>query len=69
MASKALAFVLLVIAMARPRTVDESTQTKTTKGIDIALAIDISPSMYAKDLRPNRLEALKKVAADFIRGL
>jgi len=65
---KALAFVLLVIAMARPRTVDESTQTKTTKGIDIALAIDISPSMYAKDLRPNRLEALKKVAADFIRG-
>ncbi len=65
---KAIAFVLLVIAIARPRTVDESTQTKTTKGIDIALAIDISPSMYAKDLRPNRLEALKKVAADFIRG-
>ena len=65
---KAIAFILLVIAIARPRTVDESTQTKTTKGIDIALAIDISPSMYAKDLQPNRLEALKRVAADFIKG-
>jgi len=65
---KALAFISLIIAIARPRTVDESTQIKTTKGIDIALAIDISPSMYAKDLRPNRLEALKRVAADFIKG-
>lgn len=65
---KIIALVLLVIAIARPRTVDESIQTKTTKGIDIALAIDISPSMYAKDLRPNRLEALKRVAADFIKG-
>lgn len=65
---KLAAFVLLVIAMARPRTVDEFTQTKSTKGIDIALAIDISPSMYAKDLKPNRLEALKNVAADFIKG-
>lgn len=65
---KIVALVLLIIAIARPRTVDESIQTKTTKGIDIALAIDISPSMYAKDLRPNRLEALKRVAADFIKG-
>lgn len=63
-----LALGLLITAIARPRTVDVSTKTKTTKGIDIVMAIDVSASMLAKDLRPNRLEALKKVAADFING-
>jgi len=63
-----LALALLITALARPRTVDVSTKTKTTKGIDIVMAIDVSASMLAKDLRPNRLEALKKVAADFING-
>jgi Ca-activated chloride channel family protein len=58
---------LLITAMARPRTVDVSTKTKTTRGIDIVMAIDVSASMLAKDLRPNRLEALKEVAADFIK--
>lgn len=63
-----VALGLLITALARPRTVDVSTKTKTTKGIDIVMAIDVSASMLAKDLRPNRLEALKDVAADFIDG-
>lgn len=63
-----LALAILIIALARPRTSDETTKTKTTKGIDIVMAIDVSASMLAKDLLPNRLEALKKVAAEFIQG-
>ena len=61
-----LALSSLIIAMARPRTVDISNQTKTTRGIDIVIAMDVSGSMLAKDLRPNRMEALKDVAADFV---
>jgi len=61
-----LALSSLIIAMARPRTVDISNQTKTTRGIDIVMAMDVSGSMLAKDLRPNRMEALKDVAADFV---
>lgn len=60
-----LALSSLIVAMARPRTVDISNQTKTTKGIDIVMAIDVSGSMLAKDLKPNRMEALKRVAANF----
>ncbi|EAP87519.1 vWA domain-containing protein [Croceibacter atlanticus] len=63
-----LALAFLITAMARPRTVDVSTKTKTTKGIDIVMAIDVSASMLARDLRPNRLEALKDVASEFIQG-
>ena len=63
-----LALAALITALARPRNVDVSTRTKSTKGIDIIIAIDVSASMLAKDLRPNRLDALKKVAADFIKG-
>ncbi|WP_338732393.1 vWA domain-containing protein [Mangrovimonas cancribranchiae] len=63
-----LALVLIITALARPRTVDVSTKTKTTRGIDIVMAIDVSASMLAKDLRPNRLEALKDVASEFIKG-
>ncbi len=63
-----LAIVAIIIAIARPRTVDVSTKTKTNKGIDIVMAIDISGSMLAKDLKPNRLDALKKVARNFIKG-
>ncbi len=63
-----LALALLITALARPRTSDENTKTKTTKGIDIVMAIDVSASMLAKDLLPNRLEALKKVASEFING-
>ncbi|AXT57463.1 VWA domain-containing protein [Aquimarina sp. MMG015] len=63
-----IALALIITAMARPRTVDVSTKTKTTRGIDIVMAIDVSASMLARDLRPNRLEALKDVAAEFIQG-
>lgn len=63
-----LALAFLITALARPQTVDVSTKTKTTRGIDIVMAIDVSASMLAKDLSPNRLEALKKVAAEFIKG-
>ncbi len=62
-----LALAAIIIAMARPQTEDISTRTKTTKGIDIVMAIDVSSSMLARDLKPNRLSALKEVAADFIR--
>ena len=61
------ALVLLIIALARPQTVDVSTKTKKTEGIDIMIAVDISASMLAKDLKPNRLEALKEVASDFVK--
>ena len=61
-----LALTAIIVAMARPRTVDISNKTKTTKGIDIVMAIDVSGSMLAKDLKPNRMEALKKVAASFV---
>lgn len=62
-----LALSAIIVAMARPQTEDISTRTKTTKGIDIVMAIDVSSSMLARDLKPNRLTALKKVAADFIK--
>lgn len=64
---KLVALAAIITALARPQTQDISTRTKTTKGIDIVMAIDVSSSMLAKDLRPNRLTALKRVAADFIR--
>ncbi|WP_445957323.1 vWA domain-containing protein [Yeosuana sp.] len=63
-----LALALIITAIARPQTVDVSTKTKTTRGIDIVMAIDVSASMLAKDLSPNRLEALKDVAAEFIKS-
>tara|TARA_R110002073_G_scaffold279026_1_gene443229 strand:+ start:525624 stop:526622 length:999 start_codon:yes stop_codon:yes gene_type:complete len=61
-----LAFTALIIALARPRNVEVSKRTKTTRGIDIVMAIDVSASMLAKDLKPNRLEALKDVATNFV---
>lgn len=66
LALRLLAIALIITALARPQTQDVSTQTKTNKGIDIVIAIDVSSSMLARDLKPNRLAALKKVAADFI---
>lgn len=61
-----LALTALIIAIARPRNVEVSKKTKTTRGIDIVMAIDVSASMLAKDLKPNRLEALKDVATNFV---
>ena len=61
------AFTALVIALARPQT-HNSWKNHTVEGIDIMLAMDVSTSMLAEDLRPNRIEAAKKVAAEFIAG-
>jgi Ca-activated chloride channel family protein len=60
------ALAAIIVALARPRNVSVSKKTKTNKGIDIVMAIDVSASMLARDLKPNRLEALKKVAVDFV---
>lgn len=61
-----LAMGFLILGIARPQTVDVSTRTKTNKGIDIVMAIDVSSSMLAQDLKPDRLTALKRVAGTFV---
>ncbi len=58
---------LLVIALARPQS-SNSWENVSTQGIDIVLALDISGSMLAQDLKPDRLEASKNVAIEFISG-
>lgn len=62
-----IAVVLLMIAAARPH-FSLSKDDKSIEGIDIIMALDVSPSMLAEDFKPNRLESAKKVAADFIRN-
>lgn len=62
-----LTFVLIVIVLARPQT-HNSWGERTVEGIDIMLAMDVSTSMLAEDLKPNRIEAAKDVAAEFISG-
>ncbi len=62
-----LSVALISIGIARPRSIDVTAKTKKTKGIDIMLAVDVSASMLARDLKPNRLEALKKTAINFIK--
>lgn len=60
-----MALALLIIALARPRKVDVSSAVKSQEGIDIMLVVDVSLSMLARDLKPNRLAALQRVAEDF----
>ena len=62
---RCIAVVALITALARPQT-SLSWQDVTTEGIDIAIALDVSGSMLAEDFKPNRLEASKQVAMDFI---
>lgn len=62
-----VALILLIIILARPQTTD-SWQNSEIEGIDIMLSVDVSTSMLAEDLKPNRLEAAKDVAATFING-
>lgn len=64
-AMRMLVLVLLILAVARPQS-GVSVEEVTTQGIDIVLAIDVSTSMLAEDLKPNRLEAVKSVAAEFV---
>lgn len=67
MVLRIIAFTLIVIAMARPQT-QNSWKNKWVEGIDIMLAMDVSTSMLAEDLKPNRIEAAKQVASEFIAG-
>ena len=62
---KSIASVLLIIALARPQS-SSNWEESTTEGIDIVLSMDISGSMLARDLKPDRLEAAKDVAINFI---
>tara|TARA_B100000902_G_scaffold366063_1_gene387531 strand:+ start:205 stop:1203 length:999 start_codon:yes stop_codon:yes gene_type:complete len=63
-----ISIILIITALARPQVIDTSTRIKTNSGIDIIMAIDVSASMLAKDLKPNRLDALKNVADEFIKN-
>ena len=62
-----VAVALLIVILARPQSTN-SWENRSTEGIDIMLVMDISGSMLAEDLKPNRLEASKNVAASFING-
>ncbi len=62
---RCLAIIMVIIALARPQA-SNSWRTESTEGIDIMLALDISGTMMAEDLKPNRLEASKAVASEFI---
>jgi Ca-activated chloride channel family protein len=66
-ALRTLALILLIIVLARPQATDKF-QNTSTEGIDIVLTLDISGSMLARDFRPDRLEASKNVATEFISG-
>lgn len=61
-----LGLALLITAMARPRKMEVTKKAETKRGIDIVMAMDVSGSMLARDLKPDRLQALKEVATDFV---
>ena len=63
--SAALAVICLIVALARPQTRNDQ-ELVSGEGIDIILCMDVSGSMLAQDFTPNRLEAMKQVAADFV---
>lgn len=64
---RSLAFIAIIFALARPQTA-LSWDNETTEGIDIMIATDISGSMLSEDFKPNRLEAGKNIAIDFIKN-
>lgn len=64
---RVIAMSLLIVVLARPQSTD-NWQNSEVEGIDIMMAVDVSTSMLAEDLKPNRLEAAKQVAAEFISG-
>jgi Ca-activated chloride channel homolog len=63
---KVVVLGFVIIALARPRNTQKSSYTDSKNGIDIVIATDVSGSMLATDFKPNRLEAIKKVAESFI---
>jgi len=64
---RTVAIIMVILILARPQTTDNWQNTEI-EGIDIMLAVDVSTSMLAEDLKPNRLEAAKQVASEFING-
>ena len=62
-----ITFAMIILVLARPQT-SNSWKNTQVEGIDIMLAVDVSTSMLAEDLKPNRLEAAKQVASEFIAG-
>lgn len=64
---KLLALGFIIIALARPRNTQKSNYIDSKNGIDIVIATDVSGSMLATDFKPNRLEAIKKVAETFVQ--
>ena len=62
-----LSIGLIITALARPQTISNTIKSNTKLGIDIVIAVDVSGSMLSKDLKPDRLEALKTVASEFIK--
>lgn len=64
---RCLAFIAIIVALARPQSA-LSWENETTEGIDIMIASDISGSMLSEDFKPNRLEAGKNIAIDFIKA-
>ena len=66
-ALKMMALGLLIIALARPQS-SSTNSTSSIEGIDIVMAMDVSGSMLARDLKPDRLTAAKRVASDFVEG-
>ena len=63
-----LSIFFIILSIARPQEVSNSIRSKSSSGIDIVIAVDISSSMLARDLKPNRLDALKNVASEFVKG-
>jgi Ca-activated chloride channel family protein len=66
-ATRLLLLLVIILVLARPQSTDRW-QNVTTEGIDIMLALDISGSMLARDFKPDRIEAAKNVATEFISG-
>ncbi len=64
---RVVCFTAAIVALARPQT-SNNWSTKDVEGIDIMLCMDVSTSMLAEDLKPNRIEAAKQVAMEFING-
>jgi len=64
---KCAAIALLIVALARPQSTSHG-ENVTTEGIDIVLLLDISTSMLAEDFQPNRIQAAKEVAGNFVEG-
>jgi Ca-activated chloride channel homolog len=64
---RSLAIAMVIVVIARPQSTN-TIENRTTEGIDIIMALDISGSMMAMDLKPDRLEAAKNVAVEFVSG-